>query len=442
MILVYHKIDMISHSEWWVTPRNFHRQMLELREFDVVPLDDYDPGNSKQAVITFDGVYENVHTLALPILRKFGYPFEMFVIGDHVGGDNAFDTTEPGARFATRGQLTEMVEAGGRLQWHTNTHADMTTLAQVDAELEVPAGLRELDPGGFKWFAYPHDRQAATEAVQEKFNICPERKIALDDTRLSKSTVSLIIPNYNYGQFIEEAIDSALRQTLPVAETLVIDDCSTDASMDRIARYGQTLRAVRNESNLGIIKNFNKAVSLTSGDYICFLGADNRFRSDYIEKCKAVLDAEPQIDIVYTNAVLFGPRAEAEAIRLGVPEKNGLYVWEFPEFDPAILEKANFIHGSSMYRRSAYERVGGYKEVGGPEDYGLFLRMVKSGSRAKLIAEPLLEYRQHSGEQANIVRSYSMEIARLKKDLGMKAARIANLERQLAAKPGLTLHSF
>ena len=57
------------------------------------------------------------------------------------------------------------------------------------------------------------------------------------------------------------------------------------------------------------MKNFNKAVTMAKGDYICILGADNRFRSDYIEKTAEVLDSDDRIAIAYTDFAMFGPRA-------------------------------------------------------------------------------------------------------------------------------------
>ena len=78
---MYHKVSLLNESMWWVSVDEFNRQMCELSEFDVVYLDDYNPRNPKHAVITFDGVYENIFNYALPILKKWGYPFELFVTG-------------------------------------------------------------------------------------------------------------------------------------------------------------------------------------------------------------------------------------------------------------------------------------------------------------------------------------------------------------------------
>ena len=97
-------------------------------------------------------------------------------------------------------------------------------------------------------------------------------------------------------------------------EIIIADDCSTDNTMEigqeYEKRYPRLIKFFRNEHNLGIVKNFNKAVSMATGDYICFLGADNRFRSDYIEKTAEILDSDDHIAIAYTDFALFGPRAK------------------------------------------------------------------------------------------------------------------------------------
>ncbi|HXG00609.1 MAG TPA: polysaccharide deacetylase family protein, partial [Bacteroidota bacterium] len=129
MILMYHKVHPETPTKWWVSVDEFWRQMEELQRYIVVSLDRYDPTDPKHVCITFDGVYENVYQFAVPILKKFGYPFELFITGGSIGQGNEFDAgEEPPARFASREQLKRCIEAGGRLQWHTTSHPDLTAV--------------------------------------------------------------------------------------------------------------------------------------------------------------------------------------------------------------------------------------------------------------------------------------------------------------------------
>ncbi|MGQ9693176.1 MAG: glycosyltransferase [Thermodesulfobacteriota bacterium] len=430
--------------------------MEELRRYKVVPLDEYNPADPTHVSITFDGVYENVFTYAFPILKKFGYPFELFIVGQHIGQDNKFDQgVEPPAKFADINQLKKMVNFGGRLQWHSWSHKLLKNLndqQEIRKEIMVPDFLRKIDPRGFKWFAYPHGEfdNDFLECLKVNFKgalACHQgdnnnifhlnRFTVTDNTRFHKSSVSLIIANYNYGRFLAEAIESAIHQTIIPEEILFIDDCSEDNSLEVANRYKGKIRLIKNEKNLGIVDNFNKAVALTSGDYICILGADNRLRSDFVEKCKFALDSHPDAAIAYTNVVIFGPRAEVLAHKVratAVEEKNDIFLWRFPEFNEESkksLERQNFIHGSSMYRRLAFNEVGGYKKTGGPEDHNLFFRIIKQGWKAVLCPDFLLEYRQHSNSQANTHLNLGHELAFVKRQLKLREAQIIDYDHKL-----------
>jgi GT2 family glycosyltransferase len=415
--------------------------MEQLTRFQVVSLDEYDIADPRHVVITFDGVYEGIYRCALPILKKFSYPFELFLVGSYIGQVNEFDReVEPAARFASEEELRALVAGGGHLQWHSRTHQDLTTLdpRQLSDEVRIPERIRELDPKGFNWFAYPHGKSSHHVANEARLvfkgalacddgdpadPFCLPRVTVTSETTFSKTTVSLIVANYNYGRFAAEAIESALAQTIRPKEILFVDDCSQDTSMEVASRYKDHIRIVRNETNLGIVGNFNMAVSLTSGDYICFLGADNRFRSDYVEKCQRLLDTHSDVGVVYTDMLLFGPRAELlgrEVGALPLPYSPDAFAWRCSDFSDASkgqLASANFIHGSSMYRREAFLQVGGYRASDKPEDHHLFLRMVESGWNAVRCPELLLEYRQHSSEQANTQLNLGLELAHARQQI-------------------------
>lgn len=441
MILLYHKVAPEALTEWWVSADAFDRQMAALAAYEVVPLADYDSGNPRHAVITFDGVYENVYTYAFPLLRKWGYPFELFATGDYIGGDNAFDSVEPPARFCTLDQLQEMACAGGRVQWHTASHRKLARLPEDELrrELEVPQSLRaRFGAPHFDWFAYPHGDHSpqAVARVRELFDgalSCVagndvdryelNRLTVQESTRLDRSRVTVIVANYNYGAYLPQAMDSVLHQSVAPDEIILIDDASTDGSQEVAKRYEDVARVVLNERNLGIVANFNKAVGLATGDLIAFLGADNRMRSDYVERCKAALDRNSQAAVAYTDMSIFGPRAadlaqrvDAEQIGFSAAERWPVFYWRFPDPTPetvAAMASRNFIHGSSMYRRSVFDEVGGYLTSSGPEDHNLFSRMLGAGWQAVHVPEALIEYRQHSNSQANTVLGLQMEVARL-----------------------------
>jgi glycosyltransferase involved in cell wall biosynthesis len=244
-------------------------------------------------------------------------------------------------------------------------------------------------------------------------------------------SLSVIVASYNYGRFLTDAVESVLDQTVLPGEILIIDDCSQDNTLEigehYARKYPGLVRYHRNVRNLGTVQSFCTAVSMTGGELVCVLGADNRLRRDYLEKTSGVLKSNPEVAVAYTDYVLFG--SEAGHVYAMFPEawrgarENGFRAIHFPEFDAEELEKGNYIHGSSLYRRAAYEEAGGYVSDGNPDDYSLFLRMVHSGWKAKKTGGTVLEYRHHSKNQVNRQRSrieaLELEVSRLKTDFDL-----------------------
>ncbi|MEH2307355.1 glycosyltransferase family 2 protein [Nostoc sp.] len=236
-----------------------------------------------------------------------------------------------------------------------------------------------------------------------------------NEIKLPKATIAVIISAYNQESFIIEAIESVLRQIRLPDEILISDDASDDntyeiADFYRI-QYPHLIKINRNVENLGIVKNFNKAVSLTNSEYISILNADDRYRSDFIEKTSLVLEQYPDVGIAYSDFALFGSRAKTtynsvSLDRRGLIKANKFFIVNFPDFNEKtkeeFLTKGNFIHGASLFRRQAFEEVGGYVyQETIPEDYYLFSQIVRRGWNARRIPLPLLEYRQYSKSQTN-----------------------------------------
>jgi glycosyltransferase involved in cell wall biosynthesis len=432
MILMYHKVFPDSPTMWWVKVDEFYRQMWELQTRQVVNLDNYDPADPNQVVITFDGVYSNVLTYAAPILQKFGYPFELFVVGDLIGCDNDFDVSEPPARFASLDELEELEGFGGRLQWHTRSHPDMgaaNDIKFIDYELSVPEELSSWRPSSFQWFAYTHGKHnpQVLDVAKRRFRgavSCVQgnewdrhqlnRVTVMNDTTFKRGRVACIIASYNYGAFLTEAIESVMRQTVKPDEILIVDDCSEDDTQAIAEEFAllhpEIIRYHRNEQNLGIVDNFNRAVAMTTSEYVMILGADNRLASNYIEECVAALESDATVGIAYTDVHLFGPRARMiydahSQERRGAVVENTFFQVVAPGdrvCDAEAIRIENFIHGSSMFRREAFEAVGGYlRKDNRPEDYDLFYRILKNKYEAIKCSGTTLQYRQHSREQAN-----------------------------------------
>jgi glycosyltransferase involved in cell wall biosynthesis len=137
-------------------------------------------------------------------------------------------------------------------------------------------------------------------------------------TSLNLPLVSILINNYNYAQFLEEAIDSALDQTYPHVEVVVVDDGSTDNSQRVIERYGTRIVAVC-KANGGQASAFNAGFAAARGSIIMFLDADDKFLQHKVEAVVDLFHDHPAVGSVFHAQFLW--RGDERLPSLGrVPE--------------------------------------------------------------------------------------------------------------------------
>jgi GT2 family glycosyltransferase len=440
MILTFHKVAAISKTFWWVENDDFYRMLDELANKKFVYLDDYDSKNDDNVVISFNGPYAVILEFAAPELFRRGIPFEVYVIGDYIGQNNEFDSVEPLTDFCNLDELKNLVDLGGRLQWHTRTHqlGNSPSTETILREFEVPTELLKIFPKHFRHFAYPHGNAsfemrkiAATNFhsaasvddgdPNDSFNL--PRVTVGPNHSFKKFDLTLIIVNYNYGHLISECIESVKRQTLMPCEIHVVDDFSTDGSREILPSLVGEEKLFLNDRNLGIVDNFNQAMTRVTTEFCMFLGADNYLHPRAIELLGKAFAKNPKVDIAYFDMAVVGPLAselasKVNAKKVGRSSRDDLelFYWEFPNFDEnsaQTLKTSNFINGSAVFRKEAFSKVGGYKKTY-PEDHNLWLRMVESGSNATRVPMPLLYYRQHSVSQANTALNSLLEAKQLR----------------------------
>lgn len=137
------------------------------------------------------------------------------------------------------------------------------------------------------------------------------------------ATVSVVINCYNYGRFVVEAIESALAQSVPPAEVIVVDDGSTDDTPkileDRFA--GNSMVKVLRQRNGGQLAAFVLGMEHASGDLICFLDADDKYEPNHLENVTRVFADNKDVDFVFTAHRRFG---EADGVEQYAPEDLNL----------------------------------------------------------------------------------------------------------------------
>lgn len=193
--------------------------------------------------------------------------------------------------------------------------------------------------------------------------------------------VSIIIPCYNAGAWLGETMESALAQSYPDVEVVIVDDGSTDAATQALLHNHSWPRTrVFFKGNGGVASARNMAISHARGHYILPLDADDRIAPSYVEKAVRVLDQEPEVGIVYCRATKFG-------------DEQG--PWQLPDYTLRELVIDNVIFVSSLFRREDWGRVGGFSETlkMGVEDYDFWVKIVGLGREVRQLDEALFHYR-------------------------------------------------
>lgn len=122
------------------------------------------------------------------------------------------------------------------------------------------------------------------------------------------TSFAVVITSYNYRDFVAEAVDSALAQTRPPKQVVVVDDGSKDGSQDLLTqRYGGDPRVTLLLcENGGQLRAFQRGLAAADADVVCFLDADDRWEATHLEAIGAVYDARKDVDFVFNDIVLFG----------------------------------------------------------------------------------------------------------------------------------------
>lgn len=206
----------------------------------------------------------------------------------------------------------------------------------------------------------------------------------------SKPLVSVIIPSYNHGCYIEEAIRSVIDQTYKNIELIVIDDGSTDNSLtllsDLSIKFGFKFVA---QENQGVCKTLNRGVrEFSKGQLICILASDDRFDLSKIELQVKELCNNKSSEFCFTQAVEFDT-SDGKELRV-FPKRN---------FTGSVLNKIIFRQpyaaGSIMFTRSLYDEVGGFDPTLKAEDWDFSIRCAAK-TDFSFVAQPLFYYRSHA----------------------------------------------
>jgi glycosyltransferase involved in cell wall biosynthesis len=197
--------------------------------------------------------------------------------------------------------------------------------------------------------------------------------------------ISVIIPCYNYGAYIENTVASVLAQTFKDFEIIIVNDGSTDKDTLEILKkieneYPEII--VIHQKNGHLANARNNGIKASSGEFFLPLDSDDAIESRMLEECYEKILQERLLGFIYTYVRFFG-------------DIN--FVWKSQEYNFYDLLYTNHPTVCGLVRKKAWEDVGGYDEnmKSGYEDWEFWINLGEKGWYGKLIKKPLFKYRKH-----------------------------------------------
>jgi glycosyltransferase involved in cell wall biosynthesis len=197
-----------------------------------------------------------------------------------------------------------------------------------------------------------------------------------------KARITVVIPCFNLGRYLHEAVESVLLQSYQQLEIIIVDDGSTDEFTTWLLQnFDRPKTTIVHQANAGLAATRNRGIARASGRYICCLDPDDRLRPEFFAEAVGVLEREQDVALVSGFFQMFD-------------EREDTFRYSSCEF-PDMLAYNQAIE-PAVFRRDAWEKAGGYCETfsaSGIEDWDLWIGFLELGYRAHVIPEIVWEYR-------------------------------------------------
>jgi len=226
--------------------------------------------------------------------------------------------------------------------------------------------------------------------------------VHMERTSRRPPTVSFVVPCYKLAHLLGECVDSILAQTFGDLEVLIMDDCSPDDTAE-VARAYTDPRVihVRNDPNLGHLRNYNKGIELARGKYVWLISADDYLRRPYVvERYVKVMEANPRIAYAFCAGVGVRDGVETPALDYSLVEDRDRVIpgrsWLKRQLRLNLVLAA-----SGLVRRDLYEKCGAFPlDMPWAGDWYLWCLLALYGDVA-FFAEPMVCYREHPLSMTN-----------------------------------------
>lgn len=249
-----------------------------------------------------------------------------------------------------------------------------------------------------------------------------------------KPDVSVVIPSFQHGAWVGEAVESALSQTRPPAEVIVVDDGSTDGSRDVLRSFGGRIRPFFRE-NQGIGATYNFGVGKARGEVVAFLESDDRLEPTYLAETVGLLEARPEVAWVSTARAV----VDAEGVPTGEVLRKRRPAEDFT-FE-GLVGREMGSSSTPVVRRTALAEVGPWVAGTYAADTDMALRF-SLRYRMAYLDRPLYLYRRHGANASqSFLASVSENVRLLERLRADEAGRLGErdvlVRRSLAKNVGM-----
>jgi glycosyltransferase involved in cell wall biosynthesis len=254
--------------------------------------------------------------------------------------------------------------------------------------------------------------------------------------------VSVLLPAYNSGKYVTQAIESVLAQTWRDFELIVIDDGSTDNTLEMIQKCAASDPRVKvfTQPNAGLSTTLNRGISLAANEWIFRMDNDDLMRPNRIERQIAFIAEHPELSVASSLV-----RHIDGKDRVIGKDNSKLFTHEAIEKLIAANGLVSFSHPAVAFRKSAVLAVGGYRKQFFPtEDIDLWNRLVEKGYKVLVQPEYLLDYRMHgnsatiSGQRLTIMKLHWLKDCALRRRAGKPEIALEEFLADRRAAPLLT----
>jgi glycosyltransferase involved in cell wall biosynthesis len=226
-----------------------------------------------------------------------------------------------------------------------------------------------------------------------------------------KPLVSFVVPCYKLAHLLPQCVNSILAQTYREFEVLIMDNCSPDETPAVAASFHDSrVKHIRNETNLGHVRNYNKGIGLSRGKYVWVLSADDALRSPHVlDRFVGVMERESSVGFVFCRAVEVRERTEGGIVRwadCGEADR----IWNGRTFLTRLIEHNRIVMSSGLVRKECYDKVALFPvDMPYACDWYLWCICALYNSVAYL-SEPMVYCRVHA---ASLTTQYSREEGRI-----------------------------